>query len=129
MKRNMKMKMKMIKILNKNLSTYLKIVGIVFFVIIILGYISFQAKDIVIGPIIEIHSPENGSSVKESAIEIKGKVKNISHISMNGNQIFTDDNGIFSEKLLLSYGYNIITIKAQDRFDREIEEKLELIYK
>lgn len=119
----------MIKILNKDLHTYLKIVGIIFIVITIFGYASFQAKDIILGPIIEIHSPQNGMSVEESLVEIKGKVKNISYISMNGNQIFTDDNGIFSEKLLLSYGYNIITIKVQDRFDREVEKKLELIYK
>ena len=113
----------------KNLKTYLKFLLISIFAIIILGYSLFQARNIVSGPIIEIKSPQNGSSLEHSLIEIKGKAKNISHISMNGRQIFTDDKGIFSEKLLLSYGYNIITIKAQDRFDREIEKNLELIYK
>lgn len=118
-----------IRILNKSLSFYIKFTLIILFVIIISGYAFFQAKNIVLGPVVEITQPINGSSVESSLIEVRGKAKNISHISMNGRQIFTDDKGLFSEKLLLSYGYNIITIKAQDRFDREIEKKLELIYK
>lgn len=117
------------KILNKDLHTYFKIIGIIFIAVLISGYAIFQARNIILGPIIEIYFPKNGMSIEESLIEIKGKVKNISHISMNGNQIFTDSEGMFNEKLLLSYGYNIITIKVQDRFNREVEKKLELIYK
>ena len=48
---------------------------------------------------------------------------------MNDRQMFTDEEGEFSEKLLLSYGYNIITVKAKDRFGRETKKTLELIYK
>ncbi len=118
-----------IRILNKSLSFYIKFTLITLFVIIIFGYAFFQAKNIVLGPVVEITQPINGSSLESSLIDVRGFAKNISHISMNGRQIFTDDKGLFSEKLLLSYGYNIITIKAQDRFDREIEKKLELIYK
>jgi hypothetical protein len=123
------MMMKMKKILNKDLHMYLKVAGMIFLATLIFGYALFQARNIILGPVIEIRSPENGASMEESLIEIKGKVKNISRISMNGNQIFTDSEGMFSEKLLLSYGYNIITIKVMDRFDREIEKVLELIYK
>jgi hypothetical protein len=122
------MKMR-IRILNKSLSSYIKFAVIVFFVVIIFGYTFFQARNIILGPVVEITEPLNGASVESSLIEVEGFVKNISHISMNGRQIFTDDKGLFGEKLLLSYGYNIITIKARDRFDREVERKLELIYK
>jgi capsule polysaccharide export protein KpsE/RkpR len=124
------MKRKMMKkIINKDLHTYLKVIGIIFLATLIFGYALFQARNIILGPVIEIRSPQNGASLDNSLVEIKGKAKNISRISMNGNQIFTDNEGMFSEKLLLSYGYNIITIKVQDRFNRELERKLELIYK
>lgn len=119
----------MMKILKKDLHTYLKVIGIIFIAVLIFGYVVFQARNIVLGPIIKMHSPENGASLDNSLIEIKGNAKNISYISMNGRQIFTDEQGEFNEKLLLSYGYNIITIKVQDRFNREVEKKLELIYK
>ncbi len=75
------------------------------------------------------HTPLNGASVEHSLINIEGVAKNISHISMNDRQMFTDEEGEFSEKLLLSYGYNIITVKAKDRFGRETKKTLELIYK
>ena len=117
------------KIFNKNLNTYLKIIGIIVFVTAIFGYAFFQARNIVLGPVVEITNPMNGASVESSLVEITGKVKNISHINMNDNQIFTDDKGVFNEKLILSYGYNIITINARDRFGRVVKKKLELIYK
>ncbi|MFQ5662125.1 MAG: hypothetical protein ACE5F2_02640 [Candidatus Paceibacteria bacterium] len=117
------------KNLNKNLSSYLRVFGFIFFIVIILGYASFQARNIIAGPVVKIKTPLNGASVEQSLINIKGVAKNISRISMNDKQIFTDDEGEFSEKLLLSYGYNIITIKAKDRFGRDTEKTLELIYK
>ena len=81
------------------------------------------------GPIITIHTPENGSTLTESLVTIKGVAENISHISLNDRSIFIDEEGRFQEKLLLSYGYNIMTIKAEDKFGRKTEEILELVYK
>ena len=48
---------------------------------------------------------------------------------MNDRKIFIDQQGNFKEKILLSYGYNIITMKANDKFGRNTKKKLELIYK
>lgn len=113
----------------KNPKTYLKFTFISIFAIVIFGYALFQARNIISGPVIKIQTPENGISLNYSLVNIEGTAKNISHISFNDRQIFTDEDGEFSEKLLLSYGYNIITIKARDRFGRETKEILELIYK
>ena len=113
----------------KNLKTYLKFTLTTLFAIAILGYALFQARNIISGPIVIVQEPENGATLDYSLVDIKGTAKNISHISMNDRQIFTDDKGEFNEKLLLSYGYNIITIKAKDRFGRDTEKTLELIYK
>ena len=124
MKRNMKNSLR-----NKNLKTYLKFTLISIFAITIFGYAFFQARNIISGPVVKIHTPLNGASVEHSLINIEGVAKNISHISMNDRQMFTDEEGEFSEKLLLSYGYNIITVKAKVRFGRETKKTLELIYK
>lgn len=115
--------------MRKTLNTYIKITGAVVFAFAIFGYGFFQAKNVILGPIIKINHPQNGASVETSLVEIEGLAKNISRISMDGNQIFTDERGIFKEKLLLSYGYNIITIEARDRFGRETVKMLELVYK
>ncbi|MDP6387930.1 MAG: hypothetical protein QGG63_01490 [Candidatus Pacebacteria bacterium] len=121
---------KMMSILkNKSLSYYLWTVGSIFFIVVIFGYAFFQARNIILGPVIKIQEPQNGVSLEHSLVGIEGTAKNISHISMNDRQIFTDEQGQFREKLLLSYGYNIITIKAKDRFGRKTKKTLELIYK
>lgn len=113
----------------RNLKTYLKFIIIGIFAIAILGYSLFQARNIILGPVVKIQKPQNGASLNYSLVNIKGITKNISRISMNDRQIFTNGQGEFSEELLLSYGYNIITLKAEDRFGRETKKTLELIYK
>ena len=92
-------------------------------------YIYFQAEDLIRGPILTVTVPKNGTTVNNSLIEVAGKARNISHISMNDRQIFIDEEGVFKEKLLLSYGYNIITVTVEDKFGREVKERLHLIYK
>ena len=40
-----------------------------------------------------------------------------------------DQNGHFSEGILLTYGYNVLEIKSKDRFGKEIKEILQIVYK
>lgn len=96
--------------------------------LIVSSYVYFQSYNLIKGPIITTTFPTNGSVVGNSLVDIKGKAKNISYISLNDRQIFTNKEGVFNEKLLLSYGYNLITISAKDRFGRNTREILEIIY-
>lgn len=96
---------------------------------LVVGYGAFRAKSLVEGPDIGIESPFNGATSTESLITVKGYAKNISFLTLNGNKIFTDESGVFTEKVLLSYGYNIMTLEAKDRFGRTAQKTLQLIYK
>ncbi len=89
----------------------------------------FQARELIVGPRIVVESPRNGATVDRSLVVIAGHAKNISAISLNGRTIFVDNNGRFSEQLLLADGYNIITVEAKSRFGKETKETLELVYK
>ena len=93
------------------------------------GYTLYEIHKVVFGPKITILSPENGSLATSSEIEIIGTTKNIQDISMNDRKIFIDEQGNFKEEMLLSYGYNIITLKANDKFGKNTEKELEIIYK
>lgn len=106
----------------------LKILLIAFFVLIIVGYGLFQSKKILNGPSITITSPTSGDVVTKSDIDISGQAKNISAISLNDRPIFIDESGNFSEKLMLYPGYNIIRIRAEDKFGSSVEKNLELVY-
>ena len=115
--------------MNKNAISLLRIAFISIALAVIIGYSIFQTWKIIRGPIIEIYTPENGSTYSQSLIEIEGRARNIAYLNLNDRPIFTDKDGYFSEKLLLSPGYNIIRLDAQDKFKHYTEKRLELILK
>jgi hypothetical protein len=98
-------------------------------VVIVVGYGAFRAKDLAEGPRLEIVSPTNGFSSHDALIDIRGTVQNISFLTLNGNKIFTNEAGTYDEKILLSPGYNIVTLEAKDRFGRTVTKELQLTYR
>jgi hypothetical protein len=109
--------------------SYVRLVLLFFLGLTIAGYSLFQSRHLIWGPQITIDYPQNGSTMTEPFLEVAGSARNIAYLDLNGRQIFIDEHGRFSEKLLLSYGYNIIAVHARDRFSRETNKTLELIYK
>lgn len=95
---------------------------------LVVGYSLFEARRFLEGPTLTIDIPENGAAVSSALIEVAGTAKNIVDIRLNDRKIFVDGNGHFSEDLLLSYGYTILTLKASDRFGHETTKTLELTY-
>ncbi len=94
------------------------------------GFYSYaRSKEFRVGPVINIAKPADGSVFLEPLVVISGRAENVSRISLNDGQIFVDANGNFSEKLLLLPGYNILTLRAEDRFGKKVIKTLELIYK
>lgn len=93
---------------------------------IVLGYGAFRAKNLAEGPQLVIASPQDGSSATSSVIHVQGNAHNISFLTLNGDKIFTDESGIFDEKVLLSSGYNVVTLEARDRFGRTVRKTLQL---
>ncbi|MEK7136476.1 MAG: hypothetical protein AAB821_02700 [Patescibacteria group bacterium] len=99
---------------------------VIFVVIIVYSY--FKTTDILTGPEITVISPTSGSTYAEELATIKGRAERIAKIYLNDRQIFTDDEGRFTESLLLFPGYNILTLKATDAFGRKVSKQIELIY-
>lgn len=97
--------------------------------LIVGSYSLFQAQKLIDGPKIKIYSPLSGSTFNQTLIEIEGRATNIAYLNMNDKAIFTDKNGYFKEKFLLSPGYNVIKLDARDKFKKYTEKKLELILK
>jgi hypothetical protein len=98
-------------------------------IMLVLVYGGFKAKDIAQGPRLSITSPEDGSSFRDSLITISGTANNLSFLTLNGGKIFTDESGKYNEKILLSNGYNRITVEAVDRFGRKVTRTLQLTLK
>lgn len=95
--------------------------------LLIVGYSLFQARFIIIGPQITVAYPQDGESVEGNVFTMEGTARNISWISLNDRQIFTDDEGWWSEKLVVREGISTITISARDRFGREVVENIRVV--
>jgi hypothetical protein len=86
-------------------------------ILILALYILWQARFLLEGPTIELTTePPRVSNVR--SITLEGTTRNITSLSLNGRQIFTDPYGHFKEALVLENGYTIATIAATDRYGR-----------
>jgi hypothetical protein len=107
----------------------LKLFVVIASVVLLVTYGLFNARDMLIGPTLEIFSPDKNIETKSNMLSIKGRAENISFISLNDKPIHVDTEGFFEEKLLLDPGQNIIEIKARDRFRKEVAQTINVYYK
>ncbi|OHA38666.1 MAG: hypothetical protein A3G52_04305 [Candidatus Taylorbacteria bacterium RIFCSPLOWO2_12_FULL_43_20] len=110
-----------------NTKFYLRVCVIVVVVFVISTYVFFRTKDMARGATITILEPQTGAA-RSPALDVRGKITRSSAVFMNDRKIYLDETGNFKEVVVLSPGYNIITIRAEDRFGRRKEKKLELVY-
>ena len=108
---------------------YLQVTIIVLFLVFILGYGIFELWKYVAGPEIHLSSPTDGSAVSESIVNVIGQVENVRLITLNDRAIVIDQAGQFKEQILLSYGYNVLVLKAEDRFGQKTEKRVQIVYK
>jgi len=85
-------------------------------IMLVAWYGFFQARHLIFGPVVEIETPTEGLVTRHPTIDLKGQVKNVQEIKVNGRAITITPSGDFDEKLSLSSRYNLITIEARDRF-------------
>ena len=112
----------------KDAKTWVKIIFFSFLAIIILGYSGFQARKIIEGPELKITSLKTGAVLKDPLVEIKGVAYNIKEISLDDRPIYIDEKGNFNERMILFPGYNMIRLKAGDKFGKVTEKTLEVTY-
>ena len=101
----------------------------VFLFIFILSYSYYKTKNLLRGVILEVNDVKDGQVFNQPLINLSGRAKNATRLYINGREISIDKNASFTEKMLLLTGYNVLTIKAEDKFGKKIEKdyKLNLI--
>jgi hypothetical protein len=112
----------------------IKIIGFSIFFILVIVYALFISKDLISGVKIKDVNinglPAQASSTyTESVIKVTGNARNAINLTLNGREISIDQSGNFSETIALLLGYNIINIKAQDKFGYVDEKNYKLINK
>ena len=95
----------------------------IIFLAVFFLYFSFRFQGFWQGPQIIIDFPEEGATIGNSHIAVRGRVYDAAKIELNGRPIYVDESGNFEEELILSAGLNIIELKADGRFGSKIKEQ------
>ena len=103
-----------------------KIIIVALAVILVL-YIVFQARNVLLGPQINIISPTENETLPGPIIEVEGTAKNVSFLTLNDKQIFVDDSSHFKERLLPAPGLVILKLVGKDRFGRIKETSVNIV--
>ncbi len=97
------------------------VIGVLFTAIILYGFFGF--KDVIEGVNLTITGIEDGATYEEPVLELSGTAKNATYLSINNRDIAVSQEGTFTDVIVLVPGYNIITVKAQDKFKKEVTEE------
>lgn len=114
--------------MNTNAKKIIKIAGFSAFFVLIIGYSFFVSKDLIFGVKIKNVSLTDGATVTSNIIKVTGNAKNAINLSLNGREISIDQLGNFNETIALLPEYNIINLRAQDKFGYVDEKNYKLMY-
>ena len=119
--------------MNTNAKKIVKVGGLVVFFLLIIIYAFFNSKDLVFGvKITDVKidgSPiQSGATITTNTMEITGNAKNAVNLTLDGREISVDQAGNFNETIALLSGYNIISIRAQDKFGHTDEKNYQLMH-
>ncbi len=99
----------------------------VFFLLIVI-YVFFSSHDLIFGVKIKNVNIVDGIKVESNIQKITGNAKNAKNLTINGREVSIDEKGEFSETVALLVGYNILTIRAEDKFGYVDEKNYKIIY-
>lgn len=95
--------------------------------VVIVLYAFSRTVNFLRGPSLTIEKPADNEYILGTDATIEGRASRVSALSLNGREIFTDEKGIFRERLPLLSGYNIITVRATDKFGRIVAKTIHLV--
>ena len=106
----------------------LKVIFFLVFFLFIIFYGFYRSKDLIFGVKIKNVNLTDGAKVAENVIKVTGNARNAINLTLDGREISVDQQGNFNETIALLSGYNIINIKAQDKFGYVDEKNYKLMY-
>ncbi len=81
-------------------------------------YLGFRLEKIIAPPSLKIFTPTDNLVTQEKELEVRGRAELETEISINGEKILSDNDGLFSKNITLKNGINTITISAKKKYGR-----------
>jgi hypothetical protein len=96
-------------------------------VLIMVGYIWFQVRNLTAPPELVISNPSQSTKVAIEQIEISGKTDPGATVAINDQVINQDKEGNFKETIALRSGVNTIQIVATNHFNKQKSQTITVL--
>jgi hypothetical protein len=99
-----------------------KIIFISVIFVIVLGsfwYLYYEVNSFASSPRLVILKPMDGAVIEGKTVHISGVAEKDSVLFINDQPVLVNENGEFGEDVGLAEGFNNITVKAKNRFEKE----------
>lgn len=106
---------------------FIKYSIIISIVVILMIYIGWGINRIFTPPKLEILQPEKNLITDKRQVHIRGQTEKEVNLTINGQQVISDKQGGFSDRIDLQKGLNIIKITAQKKHSKENVKYLQII--
>lgn len=105
----------------------LQIIALSIFFVFLIAYAFWGSHNLIFGVKIRNVNITDGAKVTDNILKVTGNAKNATNLTLNGREITINEAGDFNETIALLSGYNIVTIKAQDKFGYNDEKDYQII--
>jgi transcriptional regulator with XRE-family HTH domain len=98
--------------------------------LVCLFYLGFCLKKIISPPMLEVTEPQDNQLINENFVNVLGKTEAEAEIAINGELITLEQGeseSIFTKKVNLKTGLNIIIITARKKYGREVTIKRQIL--
>lgn len=95
--------------------------------ILIIGYLIYQLNVLIGPPRLTIEEPMNNLVIDKTTIAVKGQSEPGAQLTINGQQIYINEDGGFSQEINLNQGANIIKIEVTNRFGKSRSETRQIL--
>jgi len=104
-------------------------VALLILLFLLIGFYAYERSAAVReGVVLSVSGITDGETVTDGTLHLSGIARNATMLSLDDKPVLVDQSGAFSEELLLLPGYNIITLKAEDRFGKKTQKEFRVIY-
>ena len=108
-----------------------KILRIILVCLLFIGiaiFVFFNSRELIWGIKIKNVNLIDNLKISQNTLQVTGLAKNAVKLTLNDREISIDQAGNFNETTVLLPGYNVLRIKAQDKFGNSDEKNYQLIY-
>ncbi|MBX4191781.1 MAG: DUF4115 domain-containing protein, partial [Candidatus Doudnabacteria bacterium] len=86
--------------------------------IIAIVYIGIEIRSVLIPPYLSVNEPSADITVDGNSVVVSGTGEVGAEVYINSQPVLVDQNGEFTETLLLSPGLNVVEVSAKNKFDK-----------